>query len=93
MTHLHRLVRATDAGRDFAFSTSMVGESGNNLTYRFCPTCGSTIAYKIDAWPDVVAVPLGAFARHEFPDPTYSIYESRKQSWVTVSGSATIHHD
>lgn len=70
-----------------------VADSGNTLTYRFCPSCGSTIAYQIDAWPDVIAVPLGAFECHVFPDPAYSIYESRKHQWVYVTGEKTIHHD
>lgn len=70
-----------------------VADSGNTLTYRFCPSCGSTIAYQIDAWPDIIAVPLGAFAAQEFPDPTYSIYECRKHSWVSVIGDTTVHHD
>ena len=70
-----------------------IADSGNTLTYHFCQSCGSTIAYQIDAWPDVIAIPLGAFADRDFPDPTYSIYESRKLSWVSVIGETTVHYD
>jgi len=77
-----------------AFQTfERVADSGNRLTYRFCPSCGSTIAYQIDAWPDVIAVPIGAFEDEDFPDPVYSIYESRMRPWLRINGDAVQHHD
>lgn len=69
------------------------GDAGSSLTYQFCPNCGSTIAYKIDAWPDVIAVPLGAFGDDSFPAPAYSIYERRKPNWLSVNGEGTEHID
>ncbi len=66
-------------------------DSGNCVTYRFCAACGSTIAYSIDAWPDIVAVPLGAFPAGEFSDPAYSIYERHKHAWVSIAAYATEH--
>lgn len=69
-----------------------IADSGNTLTYAFCPECGSTIGYRIDAWPDVVAVPLGGFADGDFPDPAYSIYERSKRSWAAITSPATEHH-
>lgn len=68
-------------------------DSGNRVTYQFCPGCGSTIAYAIDAWPDVVAIPLGSFESGEFPDPAYSIYERQRRPWVTVAADGTEHFD
>jgi hypothetical protein len=42
----------------------------------------------------VVAVPLGAFTdAADLPTPRYSVYESRKLDWVTVSGDGIEHHD
>lgn len=32
-------------------------------------------------------------ACHEFPGPAYSLYESRKHNWITVTGEGTIHHE
>src|SRR5260370_25146657 len=55
-------------------------DSGHRVTYRFCPHCGSTVAYVIEGWPNVTAVPLGAFADPEFPAPKFSVYEHRKRS-------------
>jgi len=59
-----------------------IGDSGGAIRYYFCPTCGSTVYYVLDAAPDVVAVPVGAFADPAFPAPRRSVYESRRHSWV-----------
>lgn len=70
-----------------------LADSGRRLTYRFCPGCGTTVAYVIEAWPDVVAVPLGLFADATFPAPALSIYERHKHSWVSIDGADVGHHD
>lgn len=66
---------------------------GGRVTYTFCPACGSTIAYVIESWPGVVAVPLGAFADPGFPPPRFSVYEERKHPWTAVLGEGVEHHD
>jgi len=68
-----------------------VADSGHKATYRFCPTCGSTVSYVIEGWPGVVAIPLGAFADPEFPGPRFSVYEHRKHDWTTVLGENVEH--
>lgn len=68
-----------------------VGDSGNRITYRFCPECGSTVAYVIDGWPGVTAIPVGAFADPELPAPTFSVYEHRKHDWVAILGDDVEH--
>jgi hypothetical protein len=69
-----------------------LADSGRGLTHRFCPICGATIAYKINDWPDVIAVPLGLFGNATFPAPALSIYERRKASWVSIEGAEVDHH-
>jgi hypothetical protein len=66
-------------------------DSGARVTYRFCPTCGSTVAYRIDTWPGVTAVPLGAFADPAFPAPRFSVHERRKHAWTGVLGAEVQH--
>lgn len=61
-----------------------VGDEGSKITFRFCPTCGATVYYEIDTMPNVVAVPVGAFADAAFPPPVFSVYEARKHAWVKV---------
>lgn len=68
-----------------------IADSGHRATYRFCPECGSTVAYVIEGWPGVTAVPLGAFADPDFPPPRFSVYEHRKHNWTTVLGDDVEH--
>lgn len=59
-------------------------DSGNQITFHFCPDCGSTVYYELDQVPDAVAVPVGAFADPEFPSPRVSVYEARQHAWAAV---------
>jgi len=61
-----------------------VADSGNRVTFRFCPQCGATVHYTIEGFPNLIAVPLGAFADPSFPTPRFSVYENRKHSWVAL---------
>jgi hypothetical protein len=74
-----------------AASWERIADSGHRATYRFCPTCGSTVAYVIEGWPGVTAVPVGAFADPTFPPPRFSVYEHRKHAWVKISGDDVDH--
>ena len=68
------------------------GDEGGGATFHFCPDCGSTVYYRADSQPDLVAVALGAFADPTFPSPQSSNYEGRRQSWVAITGDIE-HHD
>lgn len=72
---------------------SRAGDSGKLATFRFCATCGATVAYVIEGMPDVTAVPVGAFADPGFPPPKFSVYEERKHPWVAVLGDDVEHMD
>jgi hypothetical protein len=45
-------------------------ESGNALTFHFCPICGSTVYWEGEGFPGYVAVAIGSFADPNFPAPT-----------------------
>lgn len=68
-----------------------IADSGHRATYRFCPACGSTLAYVIEGWPGVTAIPVGAFADPNFPEPRFSVYEHRKHAWTEVLGGEVEH--
>jgi hypothetical protein len=70
-----------------------VGDEGSRVTYRFCPDCGSTVVYELDAMPGLIAVPVGAFADPSFPPPSFSVYEERKHPWTVVLGDGVEHMD
>jgi hypothetical protein len=61
-----------------------VSDHGEERRFSFCPECGATVYYRLPAAPDLVAVPIGAFADPGFPPPRISVYESRRHPWVAV---------
>jgi hypothetical protein len=62
-----------------------IGDEGGRVTYAFCPECGVTVHYRIDAQPGVVAIPAGAFADLAFPPPRVSVYhDSRRYPWAEI---------
>ena len=69
-----------------------VGDSGSSATFRFCPTCGATVAYTNERLPGSTAIAVGAFADPAFPAPHFSVYENRKHVWVYILGD-DIEHD
>ena len=62
-----------------------VADSGNAITFHFCPDCGATVYWEPARFPDTIAVAVGAFADPGFPAPGHSVYERRRHSWVDTS--------
>lgn len=65
-----------------------ISDEGASRTFRFCPECGATVYYTTGDSPDLIAVPLGAFADSSFPPPRVSVYEHRRHPWVAVPDGA-----
>jgi hypothetical protein len=63
----------------------LADDDGEERRFHFCPACGGTVFYTTGNAPDLIAVPLGAFADPAFPPPTVSVYESRRHPWVALS--------
>jgi hypothetical protein len=59
-------------------------DSGNALTFHFCPVCGSTVYWVNTGFPDVVVVAVGAFADPAFPPPTIAVWEECRHPWVSL---------
>jgi len=59
-----------------------VSDDGNQVTFQFCPACGSTLCYVMEGLEDFIAIPVGAFADPQFPAPLVSVYEERRHAWV-----------
>ena len=53
------------AGKSTAWTRT--AESGNALTFHFCPTCGSTVYWEGAGFPGLVAVAIGTLADPTFP--------------------------
>ena len=61
-----------------------IGDEGTKATFRFCPSCGATVYYTLKGLPEAIAIPGGAFADPAFAPPTFSGYEERMHSWVSM---------
>jgi hypothetical protein len=71
-------VTVTGDARDYV----RISDEGDPRTFRFCPECGATVYYVLESAPEVIAVPVGAFADPAFPEPRVSVWERRKHGWV-----------
>lgn len=69
-----------------------ISDAGEQRTFHFCPDCGATVFYTLSGVPDVIAVPIGAFAEPAFPPPTVAVFESRRHPWLATT-VAMEHHD
>jgi hypothetical protein len=80
--------QVTISGRSVAWERT--SEDGRWARNHFCPTCGVTVHYEIGARPGMVSVPLGGFADPSFPEPGFSVYESRRHPWVRIEPDGPI---
>ena len=71
-----RREQITFAGKATAWTRK--AESGNALTFHFCPICGSTVYWEGEGFPGYVAVAIGTFADPNFPPPTIAVWEEAR---------------
>jgi hypothetical protein len=71
---------------------SRIAESGNRLTFNFCPVCGSTVYWESEAAPDLIAIAVGTFADPQFPPPGYSVWEKSHHSWAVITTEGPLEH-
>lgn len=60
------------------------GDSGQDLTFHFCPSCGSTVYWMPDFRPGLVAIALGCFDDATDLAPGQSVYNDAAYSWVSL---------
>jgi hypothetical protein len=63
-----------------------ISDHGEARIFRFCPECGATVFYTTESAPELIAVPVGAFADPEFPPPMVSVWEERRHPWLELPG-------
>ena len=85
------LDQVTIEGRSKTFVK--LADSGNRITFHFCPDCGSDVHYEINGKFDgLVAIPLGAFEDPFSLEPRFSVWERRKCDWVEISSDLKHSH-
>jgi hypothetical protein len=60
------------------------GDSGREITFHFCPDCGSNVYWITEAKPGRVAVAAGAFAGQHLPGPRREAYAELRKPWLHV---------
>lgn len=71
--------------------TRITEEGGRWCTYHFCPTCGSTAWYRIEARPGMVTIPAGNFADPGFGEPSVSWFVARQCPWVRIETEGQLY--
>jgi len=61
--------------------------SGGKVHSYFCPKCGSTVYWKAENLPSMIAVAIGALADPRSPAPVKSIFEQSKHDWVQMDAA------
>jgi hypothetical protein len=67
-----------------ATSWMRTADSGNTLTFHFCPICGSTVYWENEGFSEYVAVAIGNFADPNFLAPTIAVWEESRHPWVSL---------
>jgi hypothetical protein len=69
-----------------ASTFTRIGDEGGRCVTSFCPRCGTTVYYRLEAQPDLIAIAAGVFADPAFAAPEHSSYDpSRRCGWVDIA--------
>ena len=61
------------------------GQEGRELSFYFCPNCGSTVYWENpERRPGGIGIAGGTFADPDFPPPKYSVWERTKHTWISI---------
>jgi hypothetical protein len=58
-------------------------DSGRKIEFHFCPECGSTVFWYIEARLDMIGIAFRAFADPSMRSPAISVWETARHPWVT----------
>ena len=53
----------------------------------FCTVCGTTLFWYISTMPEKIGVAGGCFADEGLPEPSYSVTDAKRESWVSLPGN------
>ncbi|MBY5422261.1 GFA family protein [Rhizobium leguminosarum] len=60
------------------------GDSGHNVTFEFCPSCGTTVYWMPNAYPGLTAIGLGCFEDPSGFEPEKVVYGHLRHPWVNL---------
>lgn len=59
-------------------------DRGFDVTFHFCPCCGSTVYWEPRRKPQSLAVAVGCFADPSFSAPRQAVYTEHQHPWLDV---------
>ena len=74
-------------------SFAATGDSGEPITYQFCPTCGSRLFTRATVMPNVMMVTLGTMETTADLAPQMMVYGKRRRAWDHVDPAIPIFQD
>jgi hypothetical protein len=66
--------------------------ASGGVTFHFCPVCGSTVYYMVDADEARIGIKVGAFADPTFPRPMGSGFEAYRHPWAMNAADVPMQH-
>jgi hypothetical protein len=58
--------------------------SGFDVTFHFCPECGSNLLWEPDRLPNLIGVAAGSFADRDFPAPEQIVWAENQHHWLKL---------
>ncbi len=74
-------LRITGASKDYVWR----GGSGETMSRRFCPDCGSAVAIDAAVIPDMILLAAGTLDDTSFVRPSRNIFCASAQAWVPIT--------
>ena len=62
---------------------SRKSQSSGTITFSFCPTCGTSVFWRLESRPEKIGVAVGCFNDPSFPAPERILHLDGKLDWVT----------
>jgi hypothetical protein len=66
-------------------------DSGRYIEGNFCPTCGTTLYWKAELWPELLAVAVGCFDDYAIRKADIAVYTEHIQDWATFDADIPAH--
>ena len=66
-------------------------DSGRYIEGNFCPTCGTTLYWKAELWPELMAVAVGCFDDYAIRKADVAVYTEHIQDWAGFDADIPAH--
>ncbi|NQV56385.1 MAG: GFA family protein [Rhodospirillales bacterium] len=66
-------------------------DSGRTIEGNFCTTCGTTLYWTAEIWPDRRAIAIGCFEEQDIPKPGVAVFTENVHEWAAFPEGVTIY--